>query len=298
MKAFRLLLVTFAAGSLLAQTRLDSNQMRNDLFAALAGNADALKRMNEASSKVLAANPDHAQALLWHGTATLAEFFMDAQKGKAQSGMGNLQKGTAEMDRAVLLAPNDLEVRIMRAVLYAPASRQMPDQYALEAFKVNSIDYLLKPFGAAQLERALNKLDRLLAAGDSPQRIGSLLEQVRSMLTHRNPEHIVRIASRVGDRVEFIEVANITHFFAKDKLTFAVQSGKEHAVDLSISELEQRLPPKEWVRIHRSTLLNIIAVKEVHSWFGGKLLIRLKDGRTELKVARERTAEVRANLGL
>ena len=171
------------------------------------------------------------------------------------------------------------------------------DQYALEAFRVNSIDYLLKPVGGAQLERALNKLDRLLAAGEQ-QRIGSLLEQVRSMLTDRKSEHIVRIASRVGDRVEFIEVANITHFFAKDKLTFAVQSGKEHAVDLSISELEQRLPPSEWVRIHRSTLVNIIAVKELHSWFGGKLLIRLKDGRTELKVARERTAEVRAKLGL
>ena len=171
------------------------------------------------------------------------------------------------------------------------------DQYALEAFRVNSIDYLLKPVGGAQLERALNKLDRLLAAGVQ-QRIGSLLEQVRSMLTDRKSEHIVRIASRVGDRVEFIEVANITHFFAKDKLTFAVQSGKEHAVDLSISELEQKLPPNEWVRIHRSTLVNILAVKELHSWFGGKLLIRLKDGRTELKVARERTAEVRAKLGL
>ena len=172
------------------------------------------------------------------------------------------------------------------------------DQYALEAFKVNSIDYLLKPVGAAQLERALNKLDRLLAAGESQSRIGSLIEQVRSMLSHREPEHIVRIASRMGDRVQFIEVANVTHFYAKDKLTFAVESGKEHAVDLSISELEQRLPPNEWVRIHRSTLLNIIAVKEMHSWFGGKLLIRLKDGRTELKVARERTAEVRAKLGL
>ena len=169
------------------------------------------------------------------------------------------------------------------------------DQYALEAFKV---DYLLKPVGAAQLERALNKLDRLLAAGESQSRIGSLIEQVRSMLSHREPEHIVRIASRMGDRVQFIEVANVTHFYAKDKLTFAVESGKEHAVDLSISELEQKLPPREWVRIHRSTLLNDIAVKEMHSWFGGKLLIRLKDGRTELKVARERTAEVRAKLGL
>src|SRR5688572_18668079 len=67
------------------------------------------------------------------------------------------------------------------------------DQYALEAFKVNSIDYLLKPVGAAQLERALNKLDRLLAAGESQSRIGSLIEQVRSMLSHREPEHIVRI---------------------------------------------------------------------------------------------------------
>ena len=98
--------------------------------------------------------------------------------------------------------------------------------------------------------------------------------------------------------MEFIEVAQVTRFHAKDKLTFAVACGKEHTVDFSIAELEDRLPPNEWVRIHRSTLLNVAAVKELHSWFGGKLLIKLKDGRTELKVARERTAEVRSKLGL
>ena len=172
------------------------------------------------------------------------------------------------------------------------------DQYALDAFKVNSIDYLLKPIGPAQLERALNKLDRLLAAVDGRKDIGALIEQVRSMLAQGKPEYLVRVASRMGERVEFIELAQVTHFFAKDKLTFAVTSAKEHAVDFSISELEQRLPPNEWVRIHRSTLLNIAAVKEVHSWFGGKLLIRLKDSRIELRVARERAAEVRAKLGL
>jgi two-component system LytT family response regulator len=117
------------------------------------------------------------------------------------------------------------------------------------------------------------------------------------MLTRQKVEHLVRVASRVGERVEFIEVDQVTHFYAKDKLTFAVTSGKEHMVDLSISELEQRLPPNEWVRIHRSTLLNV-AVREMHSWFGGKLLIKLKDGRTELKVARERAPAVRAKLGL
>jgi len=172
------------------------------------------------------------------------------------------------------------------------------DQYALDAFKVNSIDYLLKPIGPAQLERALNKLDRLLAAGDTRHDIGKLIEQVRSMMAQQRPDYLVRIASRTGERVEFIEVPQVTHFFAKDKLTFAVTPSKPHVVDFSINDLEQRLPPGEWIRIHRSTLLNVAAVKEVHSWFGGKLLIRLKDGRTELKVPRERAAEVRVKLGL
>ena len=65
-----------------------------------------------------------------------------------------------------------------------------------------------------------------------------------------------------------------------------------------IADLETKLPPNRWVRIHRSTLLNIDAVKELHAWFAGKLRIKLKDGSTELSVARERAAEVRAKLGI
>jgi tetratricopeptide (TPR) repeat protein len=104
--------------------------MRNDLFAAMMGSADALRRMLDVSAKALDENPDHAQALVWHGAATLSEFFMEAQKGNARTAMGTFQKATAEMDRAVSLAPDDLEVRIMRAVLYGPASREMPPPLA------------------------------------------------------------------------------------------------------------------------------------------------------------------------
>ena len=118
------------------------------------------------------------------------------------------------------------------------------------------------------------------------------------MLSERQPEYLVRVASRVGERVEFVEVKEVTHFYAKDKLTFAVTAAKQHALDLSIAELEQKLAPPEWVRIHRSTLLNVNAVKEIRTWFGGKLLVRLKDGKTELQVARERAAEVKAKLGI
>jgi two-component system LytT family response regulator len=172
------------------------------------------------------------------------------------------------------------------------------DRYALEAFKVNSIDYLLKPVGPADVLRALTKTERILGGNEKRGDIDALLSQVRTMLGSREPAYLVRVASRVGDHVEFIEVAQVTHFYAKDKLTYAATPGKDHPIDLTISELETRLPPNRWVRIHRSTLLNIDAVKELHSWFGGKLIVRLKDGRTELHVARERAAEVREKLGL
>jgi two-component system LytT family response regulator len=172
------------------------------------------------------------------------------------------------------------------------------DQYALDAFKVNSIDYLLKPVEPAQLDRALNKLDHILGGSEARGDVNALLKQVRAMLSDRQPEYLARVASRVGDRVEFIEVARVTHFYAKDKLTFAVAADKHHALELSIAELEQRLSPQNWVRIHRSTLVNVDAVKELHTWFGGKLLVKLKDGQTELQVARERAADVKAKLGI
>jgi two-component system LytT family response regulator len=170
------------------------------------------------------------------------------------------------------------------------------DEYALHAFKVNSIDYLLKPVDAADLRRALSKLERLL---DGPrQDLTSLLSQMRTLVEDRRPDYLARVASRVGDRVELVDIAAVTHFYARDKLTFAVTETKHHAIDLSIAELEKRLPPGRWIRIHRATLLNVDAVKELRAWFGGRLLLRLKDGRTELQVARDRAAEVRAKLGL
>jgi two-component system, LytTR family, response regulator len=176
------------------------------------------------------------------------------------------------------------------------------DQYALAAFQVNSIDYLLKPVEVARLARALAKLDRILGGSEVRGDMNALLVQVRAMfnqgLAQREPEYLARVGSRVGDRVEFIEVADVAYFYAKDKLTFAVTSAKHHALDLSITALEQKLPPRRWVRIHRSTLLNVDAVKELHTWLGGKLLVKLKDGKTELQVANERATEVKLKLGL
>ena len=172
------------------------------------------------------------------------------------------------------------------------------DQYALDAFKVNSIDYLLKPIERADLARAIAKLERMLGGTEARGDVAALLEQVRAALARREPEYLVRVASRTGDRVDFVDVAEIAYFYAKDKLTFAATAAKHYALDLSIVDLEPRLDPRQWLRIHRSTLVSVNAIKEVHTWFGGKAVVRLKDGKTELQIPRERVAEVKGRLGI
>jgi two-component system LytT family response regulator len=166
------------------------------------------------------------------------------------------------------------------------------DQYALNAFEVNSIDYLLKPIEAQHLDRALTKLERLRGATGSAE--AERLRAVVLELAKRFPE---RVASRVGERVVFVDLASVTHFYAKDKLTYASTSAKDYVVDNTISELEQKLDPAQFVRIHRATLLNVKYIEETNSWFGGGMVVRLKDGkRTELQVARDRVRHLRSHL--
>lgn len=172
------------------------------------------------------------------------------------------------------------------------------DQYALRAFQANSIDYLLKPVDPAQLDRALAKLERMLGGTESRGNLRGLLSQVAEALESRRPEYLTRIASRVGDKIEFVETLAVTHFYAKDKLTFAATAAKHYVIDQTIADLEQRLDPRRFLRIHRATLVNTEHIRELYTWFGGKMLVRLKDGTTELPVAKERVSELREKLGI
>lgn len=166
------------------------------------------------------------------------------------------------------------------------------DRYALQAFAVHSIDYLLKPVETAGLHRALDKLVRIRSGAEAAPDLRGAIAAVLRFPT--------RLPSRVGDRIEFVELDGVTHFYAEDKLTFAATlAGKAHVIDATISELETRLDPEKWVRVHRSTLVHLPFVQEVHGFFGGRLIVRLKDlKKTELQVARERVAALKSKLGL
>ena len=173
------------------------------------------------------------------------------------------------------------------------------DQYALKAFAVNSVDYLLKPVDPESLERALRKVEWLRNSGE-PSRadLQSLLKEVADSLREVKPDYPDRIASRLGDRLWFLDLDRVTHFYAGDKLTYAASEGKAYCVDHSIAELEKTLDPKKFARIHRSTLVSLAWIKEVRSLPGGSLNIRLKDARnTDLTVARDRAREFKTSIG-
>src|SRR5215471_806131 len=97
------------------------------------------------------------------------------------------------------------------------------DRYALEAFAVNSIDYLLKPVEAGRLEKALDKLERL--RGHAPDVRALARQLARELAPGRRVE---RLASRAGERTTVLDVSRVTHFFAKDELTFGACGGREH----------------------------------------------------------------------
>ena len=173
------------------------------------------------------------------------------------------------------------------------------DQYALKAFGVNSVDYLLKPVDPESLERALKKVEALRNSGQSSKTdLQCLLKQLTESLRETRPEYLDRIASRIGDRICFLDLHRVTHFYAEDKLTYAASDGKAYCVDHSIADLEKKLDPKKFVRIHRSTVVNLVWFKEVFSLPGGSLNIRLKDAKnSDLTVARDRAREFKTRTG-
>jgi two-component system LytT family response regulator len=173
------------------------------------------------------------------------------------------------------------------------------DQYALQAFAVNSVDYLLKPVEPESLERALKKVERLRSSDQfAPPDFQSLFKQLMDSLREVSPEYPDRIASRLGDRLWFLDLDRVTHFYAEDKLTYAVSEGKAYCVDHTIAELEKKLNPRKFVRIRRGTLVNVAWIKEVASLPGGTLNVRLKDSKnTDLTVARDRAREFKAQIG-
>jgi two-component system LytT family response regulator len=174
------------------------------------------------------------------------------------------------------------------------------DQHALEAFAVNSIDYLLKPIEPPRLEQALTKAERMLRAGGPAIDVSAVLAKIASVLPSPvSHGSLSRVASRSGDRIELVDLRHVTHLIARDKLTFAVTADREFVIDQTIAELEERLNPARFVRIHRGVIVNLDHLADLHTDFAGRMSVRLKNAsRTSLTVSRDRVRVLKERLGL
>jgi two-component system LytT family response regulator len=156
------------------------------------------------------------------------------------------------------------------------------DEFALKAFEENTVDYLLKPIEQWRLDKAVDKLRQLF-----DHQALRLDENVERLLARLGATPLKRLQVKVGDKIVLVDSEDVVYFTAKDKYTYLHTADQKYIVDLTLAELESKLEAADFVRIHRSTIINLKHMQEFVKWFGGRYKVRLKDkNRTELVVSR------------
>ena len=193
-----------------------------------------------------------------------------------------------EMDGFEVLRRIDLER--MPAVIFVTAY----DRYALRAFDANALDYLLKPFGLGRFERALERAKERIAGKLNPEetrRILAALEQV-----HAQNGYAERLPIAESGRITFVRVLDIDWIEAEGNYARLHNRGREHSVRETLASLQRKLNPRDFLRIHRSAIVNVHRVREIQPWFHGYHLIVLENGK-ELRMSRYQR-DVAQRLGL
>jgi DNA-binding LytR/AlgR family response regulator len=164
------------------------------------------------------------------------------------------------------------------------------NEYALKAFKVNSIDYLLKPVDKVELIASFKKLETLTSAPASSAKMMESISYAMQMLTKKYKE---RFVIKVGEHLKSIEVADILFFYSLEKATFAqTKDGRKHILDFTMEQLEGLINPSQFFRINRKYFVSAQSLQDMISYTNSrlKLVLRTSDD-ADIVVARERVQE-------
>ncbi len=158
------------------------------------------------------------------------------------------------------------------------------DNYAIQAFKQNSIDYLLKPIGLQDVQIALEKYKKLQNVTNH-----QLIENITSAYQQLNKQYKNRFLVKAGTVINTIQTEDIHYFETRESLSFLVTPKGRYPIDYTLDELETMLQPKDFFRINRKVIMNIKFIEKVESYFNGRLCInsKLLEG-DERIVSRER----------
>jgi two-component system LytT family response regulator len=170
------------------------------------------------------------------------------------------------------------------------------DHYAVRAFEANATDYLLKPFRRERLAESLERVRRELAHPEAlSRRLAELLASVRP---GGGPGVLERLTVRLGTRQLILKTEEVLWFGAEDKLVFAATASARHYVNFTLDQLERRLDPRRFARVHRGAIANLDHAAALRPAFAGTWRLQLDDpARTEIPVSRKRARPLRERLG-
>jgi len=166
------------------------------------------------------------------------------------------------------------KVKVTAPVIFTTAY----NEYAIQAFKVNSIDYLLKPIEQKALDNALNKLNnwkKQIKGGTqqlSSDQLHAILEMAQSKTEYKS-----RLVIKVGDQIKFVSVSEIAYFYAEENEVFVLTFDKHrYIVDFTLDQLSNIIDPLNFYRLNRGYVVNKEAIIKVHKYFNSRLKIELK----------------------
>ena len=167
------------------------------------------------------------------------------------------------------------------------------DEYAVRAFTVNSIDYLLKPVHKERLESAIQKFERFSGMGKGElNKLLGIEQLLHSFAERQEKPYRTRFLISGAKRFYTIQVGDIAYFYSLDKVTFAVtKDGKAHVIDLPLSKLEEQLDGRVFFRVNRQFILSADSIRNIQHYFNGKAVVSVwpaYDG--TIQISRERMA--------
>ena len=153
------------------------------------------------------------------------------------------------------------------------------DQYALRAFEVNAVDYLLKPFDEVRFHQALGRIKEKLDVKPQPG-LEALMEKLVKRGTDEHAQkYLKRILVKETGRMFLIKIEEITHFDADGNYITLHTATKKHNIYESLSSLESRLAPADFMRVSRSVIINVNCVSELEPYFNGEYIVHLNTGK-------------------
>ncbi|MFD2034306.1 LytR/AlgR family response regulator transcription factor [Belliella marina] len=164
------------------------------------------------------------------------------------------------------------------------------DQYAIKAFKLNSIDYLLKPIDPAELKHAIGKFQQL---NDRPS---FDINKIREIFQTESKTYKSRFLVKIGEKIQSIQASEASYFYSEERITFLKTfEGKKFILDYTLDQLENMLEPKQFFRLNRKYISSFPSISEIHTYSNSRLKIILKDcSDNDILVSREKVTAFKA----